>query len=81
MGTTARTYYKQKLKTSACLGSYEKNDPMLWEKLRDRLDTARSNAHRLLAQYDASVPPHDCVPATRVIDLIEELIASAEFLV
>jgi hypothetical protein len=51
---------------------YRKNDPMTFERLRDRQTTAIRNAQRLLAQYDPRSPERDN-PSTTVHLLVEYL--------
>lgn len=76
-GGTARAYYQSRLES--VLGSYAKNDPAMWGKLRDRLPDAHRNAERLWRTHGPELPPHAWLPATRVGALIAALNAYKEF--
>lgn len=70
----SRQGYIQKL--GKLLGSYQKNDPGIYEKLQQNggvfQKNAVQNARRLFAQYERWDPVY-CDPSTTVYELVEEL--------
>lgn len=54
--------------------NYYKSDPMLFEYLRHNTSLAISRAKKQYHQYGNDLPPSQRCPATRVFELVEELI-------
>ena len=71
----SRTLYRDKL-TERLGRPYEKNDPTIFESLRERQPEAVRNARRLLASYPNHNPEKDN-PCTTVHVLVEQLNAIA----
>jgi len=69
----SRDLYKKKLTKS--LGSeYKKEDPLMYQKLKDKQQTAIDNAKKLMENYPNHNPESDN-PCTTVYKLVEYLIA------
>ncbi len=52
---------------------YEKNDPMLYQKMRPYTQIALQRAKKQYEAYPEGTPPSQRCPATRVFELVEEL--------
>ncbi len=76
--TSASSRKDYALKLTERLGrKYEKNDPSMYQSLRERTQTAIRNARRLLESYNPHIPERDN-PCTPVHLLVELLLAEME---
>jgi RloB-like protein len=74
-----RSYYVERLKAKDCLGSYKKNSKDIWEIIKHKLPDAVRNSRKLIKEHTDETPFHQRVPVTHVVDLVEALIAYANF--
>ena len=55
-----------------CVFNYEKSDKDIYDKLKDKMQTAIMRTKKQYESYDG-MPPSQCCPATRVYELVDEL--------
>lgn len=74
----ARKYYRKRL-DKLLDDKYDKSHPDMYTQLLGgkRLETAMKNARRLMDCYPAGTPCHQCIPATTVHLLVENLLRYA----